>query len=54
MYMYLYTYILLTGEDRKIRLWDLASGELIKELKGHTDTIRSMDFNSDGSLLCSG
>ena len=25
--------MLLTGEDRKIRLWDLASGELIKELK---------------------
>jgi len=42
------------GEDRKIRLWDLASGDLIKEMRGHTDTVKCLEFNQDGSLLCSG
>lgn len=42
------------GEDRRIRLWDLSSGELLKELKGHNDTINCLEFNYDGSILCSG
>ena len=37
-----------------MRLWDLASGELIKEMKGHTDTVHCLEFSTDGSLLCSG
>jgi transcription initiation factor TFIID subunit 5 len=37
-----------------IRLWDLASGRTIKTMRGHTDTIYSLEFSKDGSLLASG
>lgn len=42
------------GEDRRIRLWDLSAGSMIKELRGHTDTVYSLAFSADGTLLVSG
>ena len=42
------------GEDRRIRLWDLSAGSMIKELRGHTDTVYSLAFSADGTLLASG
>ncbi len=39
--------------DRKIIIWDLTSGQKIKELKGHVDYIRCLDQLSNGQL-CSG
>ena len=35
-----------------VRLWDVATGELITELKGHTDWVKSLSFY--GNLLASG
>ena len=42
------------GEDKRIRIWDLASSNVIKELKGHTDIIYSLTWSPDSSLLSSG
>ena len=42
------------GEDKRIRIWDLASSNVIKELKGHTDIIYSLSWSPDSSLLSSG
>jgi WD40 repeat protein len=36
-----------------IRLWDARSGELLKELTGHTDGIWAMAFSPDGKTLAS-
>ena len=42
------------GEDRRILLWDLSAGSIVKELRGHTDTVYSLAFSADGTLLASG
>ena len=42
------------GEDRRIRLWDLATSNLLKELRGHTDTVYSLVWSADSSILTSG
>ena len=44
----------MAGEDRRIKIWDLATGSLLQDLKGHTDFVYSLAFNRDGSLLASG
>lgn len=42
------------GTDKTILLWDIASGDMVAQLKGHTDTIYTLDFSRDGTLLASG
>lgn len=42
------------GEDRRIRVWDLASSNILKELKGHSDTVYSLAWSKDSALLASG
>ena len=44
----------LLGDDRRIRVWDLNTGSLFKELRGHTETVHSLSFNKDSTLLASG
>ena len=46
-------YLASAGEDQRLKLWDLASGTLYKELRGHTDNITSLTFSSDSSLIAS-
>lgn len=51
--------ILATGSGEpsrsgQIKLWNLESGELIRELESpHSDTVFSLDFSRDGELLAS-
>ena len=40
--------------DNTIRLWDAASGALLRTLEGHTDWVLSVAFSPDGRLLASG
>jgi WD40 repeat protein/predicted Ser/Thr protein kinase len=41
------------GEDRTVRLWDLATGKERACLRGHTQTIHWLDFTSNGRWLAS-
>jgi WD40 repeat protein len=42
-----------TDRAAVIRLWDVATGELLLMLKGHTDSVTSITFNPDGRILAS-
>jgi mono/diheme cytochrome c family protein len=42
------------GEDKTVRLWDLARGEEQQRFVGHTDEVMSVAFAPDGRSLLSG
>ena len=37
-----------------MRVWDLRNGGLLKEFRGHTDTVYSLSFNQENSVLATG
>ncbi|KEG09412.1 coronin [Trypanosoma grayi] len=41
------------GADMVVNVWDVSCGKAGEVLKCHTDQIMSLDWNLDGSLLCS-
>jgi WD40 repeat protein len=41
------------GRDRAVWLWDLARGEEVARLQGHTSCIWSLAFSPDGATLAS-
>lgn len=41
------------GYDKKIMLWETASGKLLRTLTGHNDAIYDLDFHPDSKLLAS-
>jgi WD40 repeat protein len=41
-------------DDQMVYLWDVASGDCIMKLRGHTDRIRTVAFSEDGKTLASG
>lgn len=49
----LFRYLVSAGEDQRLRLWDLAAGGLLKELRGHTGAITSLTFSPDSALIAS-
>jgi hypothetical protein len=48
------TLLATCGYDRLIKLWDVSSGKLVRELKDHSDAVYGVAFNPDGTLLASG
>ena len=47
--------MIATGSsDNNIRLWDIASGELVRTLEGHQDWVESVAWSGDGRWLASG
>jgi WD40 repeat protein len=42
------------GNDKIIRLWDVASGQELRTLTGHSDEVESVAFSPDGRTLASG
>ena len=40
--------------DKTIKIWNLATGELIRTLSGHSDWVSSVAINPDGRTLASG
>jgi WD40 repeat protein len=41
------------GHDRTIKVWDTASGQMLRTLNGHTSRVNSVAFSPDGSRLVS-
>jgi WD40 repeat protein len=47
--------LFFTGSyDKTVRIWDVATKQQVAELKGHTDYVRSVAFDSSGKYLASG
>lgn len=42
------------GPDNSVRLWDVASGNLVRELEGHDHAVYGLAFSPDGQRLASG
>lgn len=42
------------GYDRVIRLWDVETRKVVRELKDHSDAVYGVAFSPDGNLLASG
>ena len=47
-------HVATAGSDNDIKLWDPATGALVRTLTGHTDDVNAIDFSPDGSFLVSG
>jgi transcription initiation factor TFIID subunit 5 len=43
-----------TGEDRKLRLWDLRTSKEVRSFRGHGDAVYSVDVSEDGRFFVSG
>ena len=43
-----------TGLDGVILLWDISNGNMVSQMKDHTDTVYSLCFSRCGSVLASG
>ncbi len=42
------------SEDNTLRVWDLASGETVRTLSGHTDAVMAVAVTPDGRQAVSG
>jgi WD40 repeat protein len=45
--------VIAGGIDKKVRVWDVASGGLADTLRGHASWVNSLAFSPDGALLAS-
>ena len=46
-------YVVTASADRSVRLWDAQKGQLVADMRGHTDPVVSAEFSDDGSMLAS-
>jgi len=42
------------GSDGTVRLWEMATGQLVTTLQGHTGAALAVALSADGRLLASG
>src|SRR5207249_1421666 len=46
--------VLSGGNDKTLRLWDVKTGKEVRQFKGVTDMVRSVDISPDGRKAASG
>ena len=42
------------AHDKTLKLWDVASGRVLKSFEGHADAVTSVAFSPDGKTALSG
>ncbi|KAG6907489.1 hypothetical protein DXG01_008681 [Tephrocybe rancida] len=42
------------SHDKSVCIWDALTGDLVKDLRGHTDSVQSVAFSPDGKQVVSG
>lgn len=47
-------FLISAGADKNIMIWDMAHGNLVAKLMAHRDTIYSLCYSRDGTVLASG
>jgi WD40 repeat protein len=47
-------YLATAGADQLIRIWDVATGQVVRSCKGHRGRVTSVAFSGDGRRLISG
>ena len=47
-------YLASGGEDRRIKIWDLGSSLLFKDLRGHSESLQCLTWSKDSNVLASG
>jgi WD40 repeat protein len=45
---------ILTGSDTTVRLWDVATGKMIRESTGYQKTVNTVAFSPDDKFILSG
>ena len=40
-----------SSEDATIKVWDFETGDFERTLKGHTDSVQDVTFDSNGKML---
>ena len=46
-------WLVSSGQDGSIILWDIATGEEIRRFQGHESSVSKVEFNPDGTMLAS-
>lgn len=46
-----YRTVATASDDAQIKLWDIETGELQGSLRGHTDSVQDIIFDSTGKIL---
>jgi WD40 repeat protein len=52
--MFLEKLLISAGRDRALRLWEPGTGELVKTLDAHNDSVYTLAVSANGQLLASG
>lgn len=47
----IYNLAVSASEDATIKVWDFEAGEYERSLKGHTDSVQDIAFDTSGKLL---
>lgn len=47
----LFSLLVTSSEDATIKVWDFETGDYERTLKGHTDSVQDIAFDSQGKVL---